>query len=207
MHNKMEKNHSVHKNVEKKDVLQDAEKTETVAENGQFERNSGVKQESNVQIENDTIKNLQDKLAEEHDMHMRALATLDNLKKRVQREREEMRTSVISGFVEDLLPVLDHFELGLQSAAQDGTGNILAGFKMIFDQFKSILSDYSLVVIDPINQAFNPHEQDCVRREYSDSQPENTVLLVMRKGYKIRDHLIRPASVVVSTKQQAQEHE
>ncbi|MDE6432113.1 MAG: nucleotide exchange factor GrpE [Opitutales bacterium] len=150
----------------------------------------------------DLIKDLQDKLAEEHDAHMRALASLDNLKKRVQREREEMRISVTSAIVEDLLPILDHFGLGLQSAVQANVDNVLSGFKMIFEQLKGILSTYGLTVIDPINQPFNPHEHDCIRREYSESQPENVVLLVMRKGYKIRDHLIRPAAVVVSTKQQ-----
>lgn len=154
--------------------------------------------------EKDPVAELQQKLDDEHDLHMRALASLDNLRKRVQKEREEMRTAITSAMIEDLLPILDHFELGLQSASQGNAENILSGFKMVFEQFKGVLGGYGLVAIDPLDQPFNPHEHECIRREYSDSHPENIVLLVMRKGYKIRDRLIRPAMVVVSTNQQVQ---
>lgn len=171
---------------------------------------SGVEVRSNSQpVENDALvaelKKSQEQYAEEHDKYIRTLASLDNLKKRVQKEREEMRSSVVGAMIEDLLPVLDHFELGLQSIDQSSAAdNLFSGFKMIFGQFKDILKGYGLVTIDPVGQQFDPHEHECIRREYSEKSPENAVLLVMRKGYKIGDRLIRPATVVVSTNQQVQ---
>ncbi len=152
--------------------------------------------------ENKLIEELQAKLDEKTDLYMRALADLDNFKKRVQKEREENRVAVISAIVEDLLPVLDHLELGLQSVKHENGNDVISGFKMILEQFKNILETYGLVALDPLHQEFNPHEHECIRREYSETEQENIILSVMRKGYKIYDRLVRPAIVVVATKQQ-----
>lgn len=157
--------------------------------------------------EHDVSADLQKQLDEQKDLYMRALASLDNFKKRAQKEREEIKILAICSIVEDLLPVLDHFELGLQAANQSNASDIISGFQMVLDQFKNVLSTYGLSVIDPINQEFNPHEHDCIRREFSEKNPENMIVFVMRKGYKIRDRLVRPAAVVVSTKQVIEENE
>lgn len=154
-----------------------------------------------------TEQELRTKLDEQTDLYIRAVADLENFRKRAQKEREEIRTLITSAIIEDLLPVLDHFELGLQSAETHNASDIVAGFKMVFDQFKNILISYGLSEINPLRQEFNPHEHDCVRREYSATESENIVLSVMRKGYKLHERLIRPAIVIVSTKQQAEHHE
>ncbi len=157
--------------------------------------------------EHDVIADLQKQLDDRKDLYMRALASLDNFKKRAQKEREEIKTLAICSIVEDLLPVLDHFELGLQAASQSNASDIISGFQMVLDQFKDVLSTYGLSVIDPMNQEFNPHEHDCIRREFSEKNPENMIVFVMRKGYKIWGRLVRPAAVVVSTKQAIEENE
>ncbi|MDR1255875.1 MAG: nucleotide exchange factor GrpE [Puniceicoccales bacterium] len=148
------------------------------------------------------VVDLQAKLDAQTDLYMRALADLDNFKKRMQREREEIRAAITSAILEDLLPVLDHFELGLQSAEDHKADKIVAGFSMVFEQLKRILTSYGLSEIVPLHQEFNPHEHECVRREYGETLPESTVTCVIRKGYKLNNRLIRPAMVAVSTKQQ-----
>ena len=150
------------------------------------------------------VADLQAKLGVQTDLYMRALADLDNFKKRMQREREEIRTTVTSAIIGDLLPVLDHFELGLQSAEDHRADKIVSGFGMVFEQLKRILTAYGLSEIVPLHQEFNPHEHECVRRECGEVLPENMVTSVVRKGYKLNNRLIRPAMVAVSTKQQSE---
>jgi molecular chaperone GrpE len=149
----------------------------------------------------DEITELRTQLNTQTDLYLRALADLENFKKRMQKDRMEVRALVAGTIVEELLPVLDHFELGLQSAEEHGTSEILTGFRMVFEQLKNILITRGLGELLPLNQEFNPHEHDCVRREYSETLPENIVTSVVRKGYKLHDRLIRPATVVVSTRQ------
>ncbi|MDR2435997.1 MAG: nucleotide exchange factor GrpE [Puniceicoccales bacterium] len=150
------------------------------------------------------VANLQAQLETQTDLHMRALADLDNFKKRMQKDREEMRTLVTGAIIEDLLPVVDHFELGLQSAENHKATEILAGFTMVFDQLKKILTSYGLNEIVPLNREFDPREHECVRHEYAENLRENTVTCVIRKGYKLNGRLIRPAVVAVSTQQPAE---
>ncbi|MDR0715432.1 MAG: nucleotide exchange factor GrpE [Puniceicoccales bacterium] len=152
------------------------------------------------------LSDLQAKLEAQKDLYLRALADLDNFKKRMQKDREEIRITMTSAIIEDLLLVLDHFDLGLQSAKNYGAEEIVAGFSMVFEQLKRILASYGLNEVVPLHQSFNPHEQECVRREYVENLQEDTVTCVVRKGYKLNDRLIRPATVIVSTKQGAEAH-
>lgn len=152
------------------------------------------------------ISELQAKLEVQMDLYLRALADLDNFKKRMQKDREEIRIAMTSTVIGDLLPILDHFDLGLQSAKNYGAEEIVAGFSMVFEQLKKILASYGLSEVVPLHQSFNPHEQECVRREYVENLQEDTVTCVVRKGYKLDDRLIRPAMVIVSTKQGAEAH-
>jgi molecular chaperone GrpE len=155
---------------------------------------------SNVDI-GAKVADLQAKLEAQTDLYMRALADLDNFKKRVQKDREDMRALVTEAIIEDLLPVVDHFELGLQSAESHGAAGIFTGFSMVFDQLKKILASHGLSEVVPLNQEFDPHEHECVCREHMEAMRENTVIRVIRKGYKLNNRLIRPAAVAVSTQQ------
>jgi molecular chaperone GrpE len=150
------------------------------------------------------VADLQAKLEAQTDLYVRALADLDNFKKRVQKDREEMRTLVTGAIIEDLLPIVDHFELGMQSAESHGATGILAGFSMVFDQLKKVLASHGLREIMPLNGEFDPHEHECVCREYAETLQENTITRVIRKGYRLNSRLIRPAAVAVSTQQLAE---
>ena len=133
------------------------------------------------------------------DLALRSRAELDNYRKRVTREREEAIRYANSSLLEDLIPILDNFELGLSAAksASDPSG-IVMGLEMVRKQLEDFLRDHGVDVVDAAGQVFDPNLHDAVAQEASDEVAEGTVLRQMRKGFKLKDRLIRPASVVVS---------
>lgn len=133
------------------------------------------------------------------DAALRARAELDNYRKRVVREKEEAIRYANGSLLEDLLPVLDNFELGLGAAktASDAAG-IIMGLEMVRKQMEDFLRSHGVETIDATGAAFDPNLHDAVAQEASAEVPEGTVIRQMRKGFKLKDRLIRPASVVVS---------
>ena len=102
-----------------------------------------------------------------------------------------------------LIPVLDHFDMAL-AAANNAQDNTLESFKtgmvMIYNQLKSALSESGLEEIDAHNQPFDPNFHEAVSQLESAEVPEGNVLQQLRKGYKIKERLLRPATVVVAKK-------
>ncbi len=133
------------------------------------------------------------------DLALRSRAELDNYRKRVTREKDEAVRYANANLIESLLPILDNFELGLAAArnAPDG-GVIVQGLDMVRRQLEDFLRDNGVEVLDATGAAFDPTEHDAVGQESSADVAEGNVLRQIRKGYKLRDRLIRPASVIVS---------
>ena len=130
--------------------------------------------------------------------YLRALADIDNLRKRSIREREEAVIRTRSQLVEDLLPAIDAFKLGLNEASKvDPDGPVFSGFNMAVNQLESIMAEYGLVTLDPTGEAFDPSLHDAIRHEESDSE-DGTVLQTIRLGFRLGETLLRPASVVVA---------
>ncbi len=130
------------------------------------------------------------------DLSIRTAAEMDNLRKRTAREREDAIRYANQRLLEDLLPVIDNFEMGMQAAAQDTSSMIYIGMDMVRKQLNEFLSNQGVLDI-PTNTTFDPNLHDAVSQEPSD-QPEGTILRVSRRGYKLRDRLLRPASVIVA---------
>lgn len=131
---------------------------------------------------------------------IRARADLDNVRRRAIRDKEELVKVANARIIEDLLPVLDNFELGFQSAEQHEDGKSIAeGFKMVYSQLKSSLEQHGLLAINPEGVEFNPNEHEAVSQAPSDDVEEGNVLTVIRVGYSLRGKLLRPATVIVST--------
>lgn len=137
--------------------------------------------------------------AEHYDRLLRAAADLDNFRKRASREKEEAVRFAGVPLIEKLLPVLDSFELGL--AATDGAGDAAAiadGMRMTFNQLAAALRESGLEAIDATGAPFDPHQHEAVSMVDSAEMPEGHVVQQLRKGYRFRDRLIRPATVVVA---------
>jgi molecular chaperone GrpE len=131
--------------------------------------------------------------------YLRTVADLENLKKRSIRDREEAIKRARQQLIEDLLPVIDAFKMGMDEAIKaDPEGPIVNGFKMAINQMEKTFEEYGLVCIDEVGGAFDHKVQEAIG--YEDGEEDDLVLKIIRKGYRLKDHLIRPASVIVSQK-------
>ncbi|MGH7992347.1 MAG: nucleotide exchange factor GrpE [Limisphaerales bacterium] len=144
--------------------------------------------------------------ADEHwDRLLRTAADFENFKKRAARERHDAAQSATAALVNKLLPVLDHFEMA-QAAAQNaqvpqsGTAALQDGITMIQQQLKSILAETGLEEVDATGRPFDPTLHEAVSQLETADAPEGLVVQQIRKGYKLRDRLLRPATVGVAKK-------
>jgi len=139
--------------------------------------------------------------AENYHRYLRAVADLENYRKRTVREKDELRQYAATRVLEDLLPVLDNLALGLAAAKQTGAEmkGLIGGVEMVMAQLKAALANHGLVEIDPAGQAFDPHRHQAISHQPSAAGPAEHVLTVVRPGYALNGRLLRPASVIVSS--------
>ena len=132
---------------------------------------------------------------------VRLNADFDNFKKRTIREKEEALKYATEGLLERLVPVLDNFEMALLAATGPQSGgleSLRTGVTMTGTQLRSVLSDAGLEEIPSEGQPFDPNWHEAVSQVESKDMPEGTVVQQLRKGYKLKGRLLRPALVVVS---------
>ena len=133
------------------------------------------------------------------DKYVRVLADLENLKRRQIKERDEAVQRTRSQIMGDLLPSLDAFQMGMQEAEKDeSTKNIFVGILMAFKQMENVLGEYGLEIINPDGSEFDPKFHEALSYQESDDVKEGFVLKTIRIGYRIKDKLLRPASVIIS---------
>jgi molecular chaperone GrpE len=133
--------------------------------------------------------------------YLRSIADLENFRKRVVREKDELRQFAAANVVEDLIPILDNLGLGLAAAKQQSgdAKSIADGIAMVLEQFKGALGRHGLKEINPVGAAFDPHQHDCIAHQPDEKVPEEKVISVVRLGYSLNGRLVRPASVIVSS--------
>jgi molecular chaperone GrpE len=140
--------------------------------------------------------------AEEHwNRLLRTTADFDNFKKRAAREKQEAIKYAHESLLQKLLPVLDNFEMALtaaQTSATDGLKSLSDGVTMIQSQLKATLADSGLEEINAAGQPFDPNLHEAVSQQESAAVAEGHVLQQLRKGYRFRDRLLRPATVIVA---------
>ncbi|HRJ48453.1 MAG TPA: nucleotide exchange factor GrpE [Opitutaceae bacterium] len=139
--------------------------------------------------------------AAHYDRFMRAAADHENFRKRVAREKDELRQFAGARVLEDLLPVLDNLGLGLAAARQPKAdlAALTGGVELVLTQLKAALANHGLKEINPAGQPFDAHQHEALSQQPSAEAPEGTVLTVIRTGYALNGRLLRPASVVVSS--------
>jgi molecular chaperone GrpE len=141
------------------------------------------------------------KAEENWDRFVRLTADFDNYKKRAARERQEAVSFANENLLVKLLPVVDAFEMALAATTTDPAAQSLqAGIVMIFNQIKSVLAEAGLEEIDANGKPFDPNFHEAVSEQETKDIPEGRVLRQIRKGYKFRNRLIRPAGVIVAKK-------
>src|SRR6478752_2209219 len=148
----------------------------------------------------DAMAGLQADLDRFRDLALRSQADFDNFKKRAAREKEDAVKYANSSLLERLIAIVDNFELGLAAAKEEGQASpIYSGMGMVLKQLTDFLADNGLKPIDAEGQLFDPNLHEAIAHEPSDKVPEGVVLRQMRRGYRLKDRLLRPSSVVVSS--------
>jgi molecular chaperone GrpE len=168
-------------------------------ESEQAAPNSGVEGKDPGEDTGERGKRLQSEVERYKELALRAAADLDNYRKRMARERDDAVKYANTTFLEKLIPILDNFELGLQ-AAKSGTGSssILDGMAMVQRQLQDFLASSGVEAFDAEGKPFDPNLHEAIAQEENAEVPEGQVIRQLRKGYRLRDRLIRPANVVVS---------
>jgi molecular chaperone GrpE len=147
------------------------------------------------------IKTLAAKADEYWNQLLRTAADLDNYKKRAAREKQEAIKYANESMLGKLIPVLDNFEMALSAASSTqgaSADSLQQGVSMIQQQLRQALADAGLEEIDATGQLFDPNCHEAVSQQESTEVPEGHVLRQLRKGYKLRERLLRPATVIVA---------
>jgi molecular chaperone GrpE len=132
---------------------------------------------------------------------LRTSADFDNFKKRAAREKQEAIKYANESLLQKLVSVLEHLDMALaaaQGAAPEAGQSLQAGVGMICQQFKNVLAEAGLEELDALGKPFDPNLHEALSQQETPDVPEGQVVQQLRKGYKFRDRLLRPASVVVA---------
>ena len=143
------------------------------------------------------------KAAEHWERLVRLTADFDNFKKRAAREKQDAIKFANESLLEKLIPAMDNFDMALAAATatkEGSTDSLRTGIGMIYNQLRGALKDAGLEEIDASGTRFDPHWHEAVSQQETPDAPEGQVLQQLRKGYKLRERLLRPATVIVAKK-------
>lgn len=148
-----------------------------------------------------------DRLKTERDMLFDRLARLqadfDNSRKREAKERAEFRDYAVSSAVEQFLPVLDNFQLALKSTGS--ADQLRAGVELIAKQMEEVLRSLHIQPVESVGAVFDPRVHEALEMVERNDLPDHQVFEEVRRGYRIRDRLLRPALVRVASNPQQKE--
>jgi molecular chaperone GrpE len=147
----------------------------------------------------DPMAGLQADLDRFRDLALRSQADFENYKKRSAREKEEAVKYANSSLLERLVAIVDNFELGLSAAREQSEDSpIYSGMTLVLKQLKDFLADNGLQPIEAVGEKFDPKLHEAIAHEPNSESPEGTVIRQVRRGYRFKDRLLRPATVIVS---------
>jgi molecular chaperone GrpE len=135
------------------------------------------------------------------DQLLRLHADFENLRRRTLREKEEAWRYGHENLVKDLLPTVDNLERAIDHARQNEGGDIeglLQGVELVLRELLGVLGRHGVEEVEAEGESFDPSVHEAMAQAPDDSVPANTVVQVFQRGYRLRDHLIRPARVIVS---------
>jgi len=178
-----------------------AAEAETVPLGGEAGAGAAAEESAVPRAEYEQLKAERDQLV---DRVARLQAEFENARKRAEREKAEYRDYAAGSIVEQFLPVLDNFELALK--ATGSTEQLRSGVELIVKQMEDVLRQMNVTAIPAVGEQFNPHHHEALGSVERDDLPDQHVAEEIRRGYKIREKLLRPAMVrVVSNPKQTVE--
>jgi molecular chaperone GrpE len=146
----------------------------------------------------DQLTELQRERDDYHDRWMRKAAEFDNYRRRVERERREQADQAVIDLLQELLLVVDDFDLALTVDASESASAYRKGVELIHAKLHDLLRKKGVKPIDAVGADFDPNLHQAVIHEVSADHREGEVISEMRKGYTIGDRLLRPSMVKVA---------
>jgi molecular chaperone GrpE len=132
------------------------------------------------------------------EQYLRAVADLDNVRKRAQRDVESAHRYGLEKIAQELLPVRDSLELGVQNAARSDAASLKSGQEATLALLAKALEKFGVRVIDPQGEPFDPERHEAMMTQESATAEPNSVLQVIQPGYELNGRLLRPARVIVA---------
>lgn len=129
---------------------------------------------------------------------LRARADFDNFRRRTRQEKEELGQYATKKLLADLLPVVDNFDRAMDVISEVQDEQMKAGIEMVHRQFVQVLSQYGVVAMQTVGEAFDPTRHEAVMQEAAEGTAPNTVIQELQKGYTLHEKILRPAMVKVS---------
>lgn len=189
----------------KKDIKEETaevkveESTEAEAqEEGSAEPEDVVEESPEAQLQKE-LETSREEANKNHELYLRAMADMENLRKRSQREKEDLAKFGNENILREILPVIDNLERAVEHAVQDeATNGLLEGVKMTLDQFGKVLEKFNVVQIEAVGQMFDSAKHQAMGQIETDEVEPNMVAQEMQKGYLLNDRLLRPSLVMVA---------
>jgi len=145
------------------------------------------------------VETSRDDARKNHELYLRALADMENLRKRCQREKEDLAKFGNETLLREILPVADNLERAVEHAVQDeATDGLLEGVRMTLDQFSKVLEKFHVLPVESIGQVFDSAVHQAMGQIETEDFPANTVAQEMQKGYLLNDRLLRPSLVMIA---------
>ena len=144
------------------------------------------------------LADAQAKAKEHYDSYLRAVAEMENVRKRGQRDVESASRYAIERFAGELLDVRDSLELGIAAGAGADPARLVEGMEATLRLVNRAFEKSGISVVDPQGQAFNPEFHEAMVTQPTADHPAGTVLAVVQKGYVLNGRLLRPARVVIA---------
>lgn len=145
------------------------------------------------------VEEFKRQLDEKQDQLLRALAEMDNMRRRTQREREEYTRYATESLIRDLIPVLDNLDRALEAARPNAEAkSIVDGITLIQRELLRVLERAGIRRYSALGQPFDPTRHEATARVVSADQPANTVVAEVAPGYMLHDRVLRAAQVAVA---------
>lgn len=179
----------------------DSKKTETLTQSDKELESEEVELQEGLALAAETIKKLEEELATSKDSLLRKAAELENVRKRVQRERVSLYEEAKIAALQDFLPISeDIFRVMTATEEYEVDSNFKSGVKLVADKFEEVFNKYGVEVISQVGIPFDVNLHDALLRQPSTDKKtdSNTVLQILENGYKIGNKVIKHAKVIVS---------
>lgn len=163
--------------------------------------------ESTEDVLNEALAKIEAEAKENYDKYLRAVAEMENFKKRAIKERADLIRYAGENLARDLLEVVDNLELACAHNIEGSSEEVTKGIKLILDRFKAIMDQHQIKPQSYLGEIFDPEKQEAISTQPTNEKKVGTVVEEYRKAYFFKDKLLRPAQVIVAVEESNEQKE